>query len=52
MKKMYWFIFNSNGEIISKEYGSEKAAENALANHEYDDGESPDYIDGLELEEN
>ena len=52
MTKMYWFIFNHNGEIISKEYETEKEAESALKNGSYDDGEVPAYIDGLELEEN
>lgn len=51
MKKMYWFIFNASGEIISKEFESEEAAKLALTNKEYDEGETPDYIDGLELEE-
>lgn len=52
MKKMYWFVFNQNGEIISKEYETEKEAENAMENGGYDDGEVPEYVDGLELEEN
>lgn len=52
MKKLYWFIFNSSGEIISKEFETEEAAQNALKNGYYDEGETPEYVDGLELEEN
>lgn len=49
MKKMYWFIFNQCGEIISKEYETEKEAENAMKNGSYDVDEVPGYVDGLEL---
>ena len=49
-KKEYWFIFNSNGTIISKEYETEEEAKKALSDGLYDDGESPEYIDGIELD--
>ena len=45
MKKMYWFIFNESGEIISKEFDTEQEAENAMKNGDYDADEIPEYVD-------
>jgi hypothetical protein len=52
MKKTFWFVFNEDGEIISKEFETEKEAEQAMNEKHYDDGETAAYVDGIELEEN
>ena len=49
---MYWFIFNAEGEIISKEFLTEHEAEEAMKNGNYDKDEIASFVDGITTNDN